>query len=57
MSPEEQEQMKARVAVVYNALGDQSGFSKEKIEETLWYYYFDVDKSLAYLQSKVHANG
>ena len=30
-------------------LGDAPGLTDEKIQETLWYYYFDVEQTVAYL--------
>lgn len=52
MTPEEQEQMKVGVVAVRNALGEGVDIQSAKIEESLWYYYFDTDKTTAYLRSK-----
>ncbi|KAJ2990424.1 hypothetical protein NUW58_g2957 [Xylaria curta] len=46
-------QMTAGTAQVRTALGsDSSKVTTQQIEEALWHYYYDVDKSVAYLASK-----
>jgi hypothetical protein len=46
-------QMIAGSIAVHEALGpDASGITQEEIEEALWHYYYDVEKSVAYLRNK-----
>ncbi|KAJ3580253.1 hypothetical protein NPX13_g315 [Xylaria arbuscula] len=53
MDPEDRAQMTAGTAQVRAALGnDSSKVTKQQIEEALWHYYYDIDKSVAYLVSK-----
>ncbi len=53
LSPEDQASMKKGTAEVQAALGvEVSKVTTAQIEESLWYYYFDVDKTVAYLTSK-----
>ncbi|KAI1826730.1 hypothetical protein F4861DRAFT_496003 [Xylaria intraflava] len=54
MSPEDRAQMTAGTAQVRVALGaDSSKVTTKQIEEALWHYYYDVEKSVAYL-AKTH---
>ncbi|KAI1429873.1 hypothetical protein F5Y12DRAFT_709877 [Xylaria sp. FL1777] len=53
LSPEDRAQMIAGTAQVRVALGsDSSKVTTQQIEEALWHYYYDVEKSVAYLASK-----
>ncbi|KAI8950350.1 hypothetical protein F4801DRAFT_549318 [Xylaria longipes] len=53
LSPEDRAQMVAGTTQVRAALGtDTSKVTTQQIEEALWHYYYDVDKSVAYLASK-----
>jgi len=53
LSPEDQALMKQGAAEVKAALGmEASKVTTTQIEEALWHYYYDVDKSVAYLISK-----
>lgn len=45
--------MRAGVLAVRDALGTVVAIADEKIEESLWYYYFDVNKTIAYLKSEL----
>ena len=51
MSPEDREQMRAGAIKVRTALGSNLEVSDKEIQDTLYYYYFDVDKSVEYLKS------
>ena len=45
-------QMRASAIKVREALGSHlPGIADKEIEESLWYYYFDVDKSITWLRS------
>ncbi|KAI2633384.1 hypothetical protein GGS21DRAFT_520491 [Xylaria nigripes] len=53
LSPEDRAQMTAGTAKVRLALGaDSSKVTTQQIEEALWHYYYDVDKSATYLTNK-----
>ena len=53
LSPEDKEAMRQGTAEVKAALGVEAHkVSIEQIEEALWYYYYDVDKTVAYLITK-----
>jgi elongation factor 1 alpha-like protein len=54
MSEEDQMRMKQGVAQVKKALGSKGSdaLTDKTIEEALWYYYYDVDKSVEYLTKK-----
>lgn len=43
--------MKRSTIEIYSILGEDCGIPKDKVEETLWYYYFDVPQSVDYLLS------
>lgn len=47
------DQMAAATAKVQEAMGSQAAFlTTDQIQEALWHYYYDVDKSVAYLTKK-----
>ncbi|KAI0199858.1 hypothetical protein F4808DRAFT_431503 [Astrocystis sublimbata] len=53
LSPEDRAQMNEGTVQVRAALGTEaSKITTKQIEEALWHYYYDVDKSVAYLVSK-----
>jgi len=53
LSPEDRALMHQGTIDVKAALaGESSKVSTEQIQEALWHYYFDVDKSVAYLITK-----
>ncbi|KKY33373.1 putative elongation factor tu gtp binding domain-containing protein [Diaporthe ampelina] len=53
LSAEDKAQMAAATAEVKSMLGPQaSKVTIEQIQESLWHYYYDVDKTVAYLISK-----
>ncbi|KAI0839875.1 hypothetical protein F5Y06DRAFT_264922 [Hypoxylon sp. FL0890] len=53
LSPEDRAQMDAGTAQVRAALGAESSkVTTQQIQEALWHYYYDVDKSVAYLRTK-----
>ncbi|RYP12189.1 hypothetical protein DL767_011394 [Monosporascus sp. MG133] len=53
LSPEDRAQMAAGTAEIRAALGDESSkVTTQQIQEALWHYYYDVDKSITYLMSK-----
>ncbi|OTB09622.1 hypothetical protein M426DRAFT_50879 [Hypoxylon sp. CI-4A] len=53
LSPEDRVQMDAGTAQVRAALGiEASKVTTQQIQEALWHYYYDVDKSVTYLLTK-----
>lgn len=53
LSPEDKVQMAEGTAEVRSALGTQAErVTTKQIQEALWHYYYDVDKSVAYLINK-----
>ncbi|KAK3503606.1 P-loop containing nucleoside triphosphate hydrolase protein [Neurospora crassa] len=53
LSPEDQVRMREGTAQVLEALGVEAHkVPKAQIEESLWHYYWDVDKTITYLISK-----
>lgn len=53
LSPEDREQMVLGTSAVREALAAESSkVTTAQIQEALWHYYYDVDKSVAYLVSK-----
>lgn len=54
MNQDEKAQMQAGVLAVRDALSTPGDIPNEQIEESLWYYYFDVDKTVAYLNKMLN---
>ncbi|KAK8084638.1 hypothetical protein PG997_005909 [Apiospora hydei] len=53
LSPEDKAQMEAGTIQVRDALGPQaSKVTTAQIQEALWHYFYDIDKSVAYLVTK-----
>ncbi|OLN85316.1 HBS1-like protein [Colletotrichum chlorophyti] len=53
LSPEDREIMDEKTAVVQSLLGPEGDkISVQQIQDSLWYYYYDVDKTVSYLQKK-----
>ncbi|KAI5866182.1 P-loop containing nucleoside triphosphate hydrolase protein [Durotheca rogersii] len=53
LSPEDRAQMDAGTDEIRASLGSESSkVTTQQIQEALWHYYYDVDKSIAYLISK-----
>ena len=52
MTAEDKEQLRHGTIAVREALEPGLEVSDKEIEESLWYYYFDVDKTLAYLRKR-----
>lgn len=53
LSAEDQAQMNAATLETQQILGPQADkVTKQQIQEALWYYYYDVDKSVAYIINK-----
>jgi elongation factor 1 alpha-like protein len=52
MTGDDKKQMRESSVKVRDALLDEvPGITDVEIEESLWHYYFDVDKSVTYLRS------
>ena len=45
--------MESKLAEVQKRLGARPGLREAEIRETLWYYYFDVDESVAWLAGRL----
>ncbi|OHW99103.1 elongation factor 1-alpha [Colletotrichum incanum] len=53
LSPEDREAMNVGTATVQSALGpDADKVTVQQIQDSLWYYYYDIDKTVSYLQKK-----
>ncbi|KAI0887909.1 P-loop containing nucleoside triphosphate hydrolase protein [Annulohypoxylon maeteangense] len=53
LSPEDRAQMEVGTAEVRAALGTESSkVTTQQIQEALWHYYYDIDKSVVYLTTK-----
>lgn len=53
LSPEDRAQMTAGTEEIKTVLGPQAGkVTTKQIQEALWHYYYDIDKTVAYLISK-----
>ncbi len=53
LSPEDQELLSKGTAEVTTCLGPEAHkVPVDQIQEALWYYYFDVEKAVAYLTTK-----
>ena len=50
------EQMRIGTTKVQDALGSSFSISEKEIQEALWHYYYDIDKSVSYLKSKFHSS-
>lgn len=52
-SAEDQEQLRVGTIAVREELGEDSDFTTDKeIQDALWYYYYDIEKSVAYLRKQ-----
>lgn len=53
LSPEDKAQMAAGTAEVTTLLGPQADkVTTQQIQDALWHYYYDIDKTVAYLIGK-----
>ncbi|KAJ0168273.1 HBS1-like protein [Colletotrichum tanaceti] len=53
LSPEDRDAMNVGTATVQSALGpDADKVTAQQIQDALWYYYYDIDKTVSYLQKK-----
>lgn len=46
------DQLRQGTEAVRQALGEDSTTTNKEIEEALWYYYYDIPKTVAFLQSE-----
>lgn len=54
MTEDDKEQMRIGTASVREALGEfEAGVSDAQIQEALWHYYYDIGKSVSYLNNKL----
>ncbi|RKP04881.1 HBS1 N-terminus-domain-containing protein [Thamnocephalis sphaerospora] len=49
LNDEQEEEMQVAVAQVRSVLGEDAPVTEKSIRSALWYYYFDVDDSVAWL--------
>ncbi|KIW41550.1 translation elongation factor Tu [Exophiala oligosperma] len=52
LSPEDKEQMRLGTIKVRESLGSAFKLADSEIQDALWNYYYDINKSVAYLTSK-----
>ena len=52
MSPADKARMANALRQTKNIIGEVPSLTDQKIEETLWYYYFDVERTVGYLLSE-----
>lgn len=45
------EQLRLGTIKVRDILGEDAGMTDKKIEDSLWHYYYDIDKTVNYLLS------
>ncbi|KAI9298597.1 hypothetical protein K502DRAFT_334134 [Neoconidiobolus thromboides FSU 785] len=53
LSAEDEGKMRLGVESVYTILGEDVELNRDIIEETLWYYYFDIEASVDYLLKEI----
>ncbi|KAJ2769774.1 hypothetical protein IWQ56_002422, partial [Coemansia nantahalensis] len=53
MSEDDAAKMQAGLAAVREAIGQTSAVTDSEIKESLWYYYFDSDATIAWLRSNI----
>ncbi|RIB04351.1 hypothetical protein C2G38_687198 [Gigaspora rosea] len=54
MTLKHKEQMEEGKIKVKSIIGQVEGITDKDIEETLWYYYFDTEKTINWLLDKAH---
>lgn len=47
-------QLVSGLTAVQSVLGPSSGITEKEIKDSLWYYYFDTEKTIAYLLDQQH---
>jgi HBS1 N-terminus len=57
LTEDDKEQMRLGTTKVRETLGPAFAISDKDIQEALWHYYYDVEKSAAYLRSMEHSLG
>ncbi|KAL2044964.1 hypothetical protein N7G274_002739 [Stereocaulon virgatum] len=53
VSAGDREQLRLGTIKVREMLGDESGITNQEIEDSLWHYYYDADKTVTYLLSQM----
>jgi len=56
LSAEDKEQLRLGTARVREIMGPDFSSTDEEIQESLWHYYYDADKVVAYLKSLLSNN-
>ena len=54
MTPEDREQLRQGTLKVRAAMSEAHNFSDQQIQDALWHYWFDADKTIIYLKSMFH---
>ena len=49
------EQLRKGTAKVRNVLGSEDSITDKDIQDSLWHYYYDVEKTVNYLLSMYHS--
>ncbi|KAF4547679.1 Elongation factor 1 alpha-like protein-like protein [Elsinoe fawcettii] len=52
LTDEDKEQLRIGTAKVRSILGDPSHISNAVVEEALWHYYYDIEKTVTYLKNE-----
>ncbi|KAL9100806.1 MAG: hypothetical protein Q9187_009320 [Circinaria calcarea] len=52
LSADDKEQLQEGTAKVRSILGSEISITDKEIQDSLWHYYYDVEKTIAYLLSK-----
>ncbi|MCJ1312271.1 Hsp70 suppressor, GTPase facilitates ribosomal subunit dissociation [Agyrium rufum] len=52
MSPEDRERMRIATAETFSILGPDVPVTEKEVQDSLWYYYYDVQKTVDYLLKK-----
>ena len=53
LTPEDKEQLRIGTTAVRKALDSNNAVTDEEIQDSLWHYYYDIDKTVTYLKSEL----
>lgn len=54
LTEEDKEQLSAGTVAVRAELGDGFEVTDKEVQDSLWHYYYDIEKTVAYLKSGCH---
>lgn len=57
LTAEDKEQLAAGTVAVRAELGDGFPVTDKEIQDSLWHYYYDIAKTVAYLKSECRRSG